>query len=69
MPWADKLILRKQSIIITINAKLKNISQIEHSRNRSFVNFIVNLVVGLISYCLRPKKPSLHFRDAPPATS
>ena len=66
MPWANKLLLRKRSIIETINDQLKNISQIEHSRHRSFVNFIVNLVAGLISYCLQPKKPSLHFRNALP---
>ncbi len=68
MPWADKLLLRKRSIIETINDQLKNISQIEHSRHRSFVNFIVNLIAGLIAYCLQPKKPSLHFRDVLPAT-
>lgn len=60
MPWADKLLLRKRSIIETINDQLKNISQIEHSRHRSFTNFLVNLVSGLIAYCFQPKKPSLH---------
>jgi len=59
-PWVDKLSLRKRSIIGTINNQLKNISQIEHSRHRSFVNFFVNLIAGLIAYCLQPKKPSLH---------
>jgi len=33
--------LRKRSIIETINGQLKNISQIEHSRHRSYANFIV----------------------------
>jgi len=60
MPLADKLLLRKRSIIETINDQLKNISQIEHSRHRSFTNFLVNLVSGLIAYCFQPKKPSLH---------
>ena len=68
MPWVDKLLLRKRSIIETINDQLKNISQIEHSRHRSFVNFFVNLIAGLIAYCLQPKKPSLHIHDALPAT-
>ena len=67
MPWADKLLLRKRSIIETINDQLKNISQIEHSRHRSFANFFVNLIAGLIAYCLQPKKPSLHIHDALPA--
>ena len=68
MPWADKLLLRKRSIIETINDQLKNISQIEHSRHRSFINFFVNLIAGLISYCLQPKKPSLHIHDVLPTS-
>ena len=60
MPLADKLLLRKRSIIETINDQLKNISQIEHTRHRSAPNFLVNLVAGLIAYCHQPKKPSLN---------
>ena len=55
----DKLMLRKRSIIETINDQLKNISQIDHSRHRSYANFIVNLLAGLIAYALQVKKPSL----------
>ena len=57
----DKLMLRKRSIIETINDQLKNISQIEHTRHRSFANFIVNLLAGLIAYSLQEKKPSIGF--------
>ena len=46
----DKLLLRKKIIIETINDQLKNISDIEHIRHRSPINFMVNLVAGLISY-------------------
>jgi HPt (histidine-containing phosphotransfer) domain-containing protein len=60
MPLIDKLLTRKRSIIETIIDQLKNISQIEHSRHRSPVNFLVNLVCGLIAYCHQPKKPSLN---------
>ena len=60
MPLIDKLLLRKRSIIETINDQLKNISQIEHSRHRSFTNFLVNLISGLVAYALQPKKPSLN---------
>lgn len=56
---SDKLLLRKRAIIETINDQLKNICQIEHSRHRSPINFLVNLVAGLIAYCHQPKKPSL----------
>jgi len=64
MPLADKLLLRKRSIIETINDRLKNISQIEHTRHRSVPNFLVNLVAGLIAYCHQPKKPSLNLVPA-----
>ena len=60
IPLQDKILLRKRSIIETINDQLKNISQIEHSRHRSFSNFLVNLLAGLIAYCFREKKPSLN---------
>lgn len=59
LDFSDKLLLRKRAIIETINDQLKNICQIEHSRHRSPINFLVNLVAGLIAYCHQPKKPSL----------
>jgi DDE family transposase len=55
----DKLLLRKRALIETINDQLKNVCQIEHSRHRSPLNFLVNLMAGLIAYCHQPKKPSL----------
>jgi transposase len=61
LPLRDKLLLRKRSIIETINDQLKNISQIEHTRHRSVANFMVNLVAGLIAYTHQEKKPSLNF--------
>jgi hypothetical protein len=62
----DKLLSRKRSIIETIIDQLKNISQIEHSRHRSPVNFCVNILCGLIAYCHQPKKPSLQMEWALP---
>ena len=59
IPLADKLLLRKPALIETINAQLKNISQIEHTRHRSGVNAMVNLLAGLVAYTHQPKKPSL----------
>lgn len=61
----DKLLLRKRAIVETIIDQLKNISQIEHTRHRSPINFLVNLVCGLIAYCHQPKKPSLEFKALP----
>ncbi|MGL5626964.1 MAG: IS982 family transposase [Candidatus Rhabdochlamydia sp.] len=57
----DKLLLRKRSIIETVNDQLKNISQIEHTRHRSPQNFLINLLSGIAAYSLQPKKPSLKF--------
>lgn len=57
----DKILLRKRSIIETVNGQLKNISQIEHTRHRSVTNFFVNILGALTSYALKPKKPSIKF--------
>ena len=60
MSVSDKLLLRKRAIIETINDKLKNIAQVEHSRHRCFDNFIVNILGGLAAYCCFPKKPCIN---------
>jgi hypothetical protein len=59
MSLSDKLLLPKRAIIESITDQLKNVSQIEHTRHRSPLNFCINLVCGLIAYCHQPKKPSL----------
>jgi hypothetical protein len=61
MELKDKIMLRKRSVIETINDELKNMCQIEHSRHRSFGNFISNLISGLIAYSFFPKKPSIKY--------
>ena len=47
MSVADKVLLRERAIIETVNDELKNIAQIEHSRHRTFHNFVVNLLGGI----------------------
>lgn len=64
MSVSDKLLLRKRAIIETINDELKNIAQIEHSRHRSFDNFVVNLLGALAAYCYFPKKPTIRVQTA-----
>jgi hypothetical protein len=59
VPLLDKILLRKRAIIESVNDQLKNISQIEHSRHRSILNFMVNLLAGLIAYTYQESKPSL----------
>ena len=63
MTLSDKILLRKRSVIETVNDELKNICQIEHSRHRSFENFITNLVSGLIAYSFLPKRASIKFQS------
>ena len=60
MPILDKILLRKRSLIETVNDQLKNISQIEHTRHRSVFNFMTNVIAGLIAYMYQEKKPSLN---------
>ena len=57
MNVSDRVSLRKRAIIETVNDELKNIAQIGHSRHRAFHNFVVNLLSGIATYCLFPKKP------------
>lgn len=59
MPLLDKILLRKRAIIESVNDQLKNISQIEHSRHRSPLNFMVNLIAGLVAYTYQESRPSL----------
>lgn len=58
----DKLLLRKRSIIETINDQLKNIFDLEHSRHRSLTNYMINIVACLVAYSYQEKKPSLNIR-------
>ena len=56
---ADKIMLRKRALVESVNDELKNIAQIEHSRHRSFANFITNALSAIAAYCFFPKKPSI----------
>lgn len=63
IPLWDRLMLRKRSLIETVNDQLKNIAQVEHTRHRSVANFMVNLLAALVSYTHQPKKPTIRFTD------
>lgn len=56
----NKILLRKRSVIETVNDELKNVCNIEHTRHRSVDNFATNLLAGLIAYNLLLKKPSMN---------
>ena len=59
MSVANKILLRKRALIETVNDELKNIAQIEHSRHRSFNNFIANSLSAIAAYCFFEKSPPL----------
>ena len=59
MSVEDKILLRKRALIETVNDELKNIAQIEHSRHRSFNNFIANALSAIAAYCFFEKKPAI----------
>lgn len=59
----DKIALRKRALIETVNDELKNICQVEHTRHRSFDNFVTNLLSGLIAYSFFDKKPSINLQE------
>ncbi len=48
------------TFIETVNDELKNICQIEHTRHRSFENFLANLIASLIAYYFLPKRLSVN---------
>ena len=56
----DKIMLRKRSMIETINDMLKNVAQIVHTRHRSVSNFIINLLAGMAAYAFYETKPSIN---------
>ena len=56
----DRIMLRKRAVIESVNDELKNLCQIEHTRDRSFDNFIVNMLSALAAYSFFDKKPSIN---------
>ena len=63
LEFMDKVYLRKRAVIESVNDVLKNTYQIEHSRHRSFDNFIGNLIAGLNAYAFLDAKPSIKIQQ------
>jgi hypothetical protein len=59
MPLFDKIVLRKRSMIESINNQIKNVFQIEHTRHRSVTNGFINIIAGLIAFTHHDRKPKL----------
>ena len=60
MSLYDKIMLRKRSIIETVNDELKNVAQLVHSRHRSVYNFLMNVLSVLAAYSFFEKKPAIN---------
>ena len=61
MPLYDRTMLRKRSIIESINDMLKNVARLVHSRHSSVHNFIMNLLAAMGAYCFFSTKPEVNF--------
>ncbi len=59
MPLADKLMPRKRFVIETVFDILKAEMGLEHSRYRSVMNAMVDILSCLLAYVFRPGKPSI----------
>jgi hypothetical protein len=55
--------LRKRAEIETVSDFLKNTCQVEHSRHRSVITFLVTLLGAISAYSFLSKKPSIHGFD------
>lgn len=55
----EEFFLYQRSIVETVIDQLKSICHIEHSKHRSPVNFLINLVGGLAAYALKHRKPEV----------
>ena len=56
-----KIMLRKRSIIGSVNDMLKNVAQLVHTRHRSVHNFLMNMLAAMGAYCFFSTKPAVNF--------
>jgi hypothetical protein len=61
----EKFFLAQRNLIETVIEQLKSICHIQHTRHRSPLNFLVNLVGGLAAYSVKPRKPSIKTSKLP----
>lgn len=61
MSVGDRILLRKRSVIETVNDELKHICQIEHSRHRATNSFLMNLMAAPAVYRFFDKKQAIRF--------
>lgn len=66
LAFREKILLRKRSIIETVNGVLKEDFQISHTRHRSFVNGFIHIFSTLVAYALKSNKPAIKLYDLIP---
>lgn len=59
MPFIDKMLLRKRYLIETVFGILKTDMNLEHSRHRSPINALINIMACLVAYCYKTNKPKM----------
>jgi hypothetical protein len=59
MPWMEKILLRKRTIIESVFHILKDIFELEHTRHRSVPNAFVHFASTLLAYCFKNNKPAI----------
>lgn len=66
LSWREKILLRKRSIIETVNGVLKTDFQIVHKRHRSSINGFIHIFSTLTAYALKANKPAINFNNLIP---
>lgn len=66
MTIKEKTLLRKRSIIETVNGVLKEGFNMVHTRHRSPINGFIHIFSTLIAYTLKTKKPAIKWKDLIP---
>jgi len=56
----EKILLRKRSIIETVNSVIKKDFQISHTRHRSFINGFTHIFSTLVAYSMKAHKPAIN---------
>jgi len=64
MDLTDKLLLRRRGVIESVGNIMKNFHQIEHSRHRSVLGFLINAFSAVSAYHLKSQKPSIYLKNA-----
>jgi hypothetical protein len=55
----DYILSIKRALVESVNSVLKEQLKIDHTRHRSPINFIANLLSGLVAYHFRKNKPKI----------